>query len=748
MTEPDASPRPGWWGTLVLAAAAAALAAAAAFVMFSAFMFYDDEGYVLLSLRNFSEHGRLYRDVYTQYGPFPFVVYWLLHTVGMPITHMSGRVITVLAWAGTALTCAAMVRHATRSVVVALVVLPSTLSYLWVMASEPSHPGGLIVLAIAMAAALGHRWLSAGLEQRWAAIVGVVAAALLLTKINVGAFFVLSVAGWLLLNARHDTIRRRAPLVMGIGGVLLPLALMRPLLNVDWIQTYALVFALSSVAMFLAVGSTGTARAGRREIAVAIAAGAITGGLILAVVFSRGTSPMELINGILLGPLKHPTSFSLPYKWPVGTASLGVVSLLLCVAAWQLRRRGVAMVDPMVASLRLVAVLGIAAAVFVFPRHSPDQTIFAFALPCLWLLVWPLPGTEPRARTACGWLALLSLGQSLHAFPVAGSQIAWGTFLILPLTAISGWEGVRWLGCHFATLPPRGRRVLNVLLRCAAVAFALILAARFTTVAERYRDGSDLDLPGAELIRVPTSSTAMFRLLTINAVAHADVLFSEPEMASFNLWSGVPTPTLANVTHWFSLLSDVQQRAIIRVLEEKPRACVIVHRPHLDYLRQLGFIAAGRLHDHIAQHFTPAFSVDGFEFCVRRGRTIEPFMLGEIFLRNDVPESDPEDTLLTMRLVLPAGRPIARIELMPASAIGGGRLSFHSGNARVEALPINLRGLPAGAPKALPWPLQVDGVVKLTIHYDRSAQPSPLAGSLITLRGADGAEIALARLKQ
>src|SRR3954469_23096218 len=90
------------------------LLVAAGFVMFSAFMFYDDEGYVLISLRNFAEHGGLYRDVYTQYGPFPFVVYYGLHVLGVPLTHTAGRLITVAAWSASAGCCALLVGYATR----------------------------------------------------------------------------------------------------------------------------------------------------------------------------------------------------------------------------------------------------------------------------------------------------------------------------------------------------------------------------------------------------------------------------------------------------------------------------------------------------------------------------------------------------------------------------------------------------------------------------------------------------------
>jgi hypothetical protein len=145
--------------------------------------------------------------------------------------------------------------------------------------------------------------------------------------------------------------------------------------------------------------------------------------------------------------------------------------------------------------------------------------------------------------------------------------------------------------------------------------------------------GRDLDLPGAERIRLPENATALFQILTANASAHGDVLFSEPGMFSFNLWSGLPTPTLTNVTHWFSLLNPGQQQAIIRVLEAHPRACVIIHREHLEFLTKRGLRPSGPLHDYIAANFKPAFTLDNFEFAVRRGRTAIPLQLATVYDR-------------------------------------------------------------------------------------------------------------------
>ena len=114
------SARPRWPATLGFAATAAFLAVVAAQLMFGTYMFYDDEGYVLLSYRNFAEHGGLYREVFSQYGPLPFVAHWALHLAGLPLTHATGRTVTLIIWVMVALTFAVLAERATRSFIAAL----------------------------------------------------------------------------------------------------------------------------------------------------------------------------------------------------------------------------------------------------------------------------------------------------------------------------------------------------------------------------------------------------------------------------------------------------------------------------------------------------------------------------------------------------------------------------------------------------------------------------------------------------
>ena len=746
MIAPAAVKPSAWPAWLLPAAVTALLTVAAALVMFSTFMFYDDEGYVLFSLRNFATHGGLYRDVYSQYGPFPFVFYSGLQGLGLPLTHNVGRGITLLAWAGTAWGCGLLVARATGHVATRVAVITAVFVYLWVMASEPTHPGGLIVVLTTWLAVLGCRWIERDQGLAWARAVAVGVAVLLLTKINVGVFAAFSACAWGLLFHQTAWVRRWAPLAVAVVGVALPLALMRPLLGAPWVQDFAVTFAGSAVALALATGFGATGRVGWRALGAAVLTAGLAGGVIVGVVAWRGTGARDLLEGLLLGPLQQPVNFSLRYVWPDWIQAITAVSLTACLAARFLQHRRRAAVDTGVAVLRLVAAAGLAAGVARYPAVRPDYFAFGWALPCLWLFVWPLAGVSAAPTAARAWLALLLLGQSLHAFPVPGSQIAWGTVLVVPLVAIGAWESVVWL-------VERHGRNQNTVLRPAALAAGAALAAlavftggRFAQVATRYGEGQNLELPGAEHIRLPDNSAALFRLLTQNAVAYGDMLFSLPGTFSFNIWTELPAPTLANVTHWFSLLDAGKQQAIIRQLEAHPRACVIVQPGHVRFLAERNLAPKGPLYDFIQREYEPVFTFDDVEFRVRRGRRIRPFLVAELLTlapaANAVP--DAATTLLRFTFFPLPGRPIASLEL--SSPVTGKPTLLHPGNARVEVTPVNIRGEPTGPAKPSPWPLKPTGPSELAVYYDRE-KFSPLGqGATIILRDADGQEIGLARL--
>ena len=735
--------RPRWLVTLLLAGFAAALAVLAARAMFAVFMFYDDEGYVLISYRNFAEGGALYREVFSQYGPFPFVVNWMLHLAGVPLNHASGRAVTLCLWVLVSLGLAALAGRAARSGTAGAFTLAGAFSCLFVMTSEPSHPGGLIVALVATAAVGGWFLLSRGQTGYGSALAGAVIAALLLTKINVGIFAAFAAFVWLALRLREGPLRRAAVAVVPAGCALLPLLLMRAKISESWVATFAWVWGTAGVTVALTIASRGPRDLTPRSAAPALVSGFVVAAAILAVPLLRGSSPADLLEGIMLGPLRNAVKFSHPLSWPPAMGWYAGASLAACVAALILRRHRPNATDTAVAILRIAYAAGIALCLLRPPPLLVSFNLFMPTLPALWLLAWRLEGGDPRSDAARNWILLLLLGQCLHAYPVAGSQVAWGCVLAIPAAAIGAWESARWLrDQHGPRLRPSTIRTVQGTLTFGTVGAALGFAWNFASESLRRSEGVNLGLPGTGPMRQPVESAALLRVLTLNATAHADLLFSEPGMFSFNLWSGAPAPGPANVTHWFSLLEEARQREIIRRLEGSPRAVVIIDRLHVDFLRNRGFGPAGPLHDFITREFEPAFRAADMEFRVRRGRNIRPFLLADLLKRAE-PAQGGERHLIRLPLLLRTAEPVAAVELAPGHPAS---IQLNGQNTRVEITPLSPRGDPAGPAVEARWPLVTSGPALLSLYFS-SPDPSRLPReATLRLKNAAGGEEALARL--
>jgi hypothetical protein len=315
--------------------------------------------------------------------------------------------------------------------------------------------------------------------------------------------------------------------------------------------------------------------------------------------------------------------------------------------------------------------------------------------------------------------------------------------------AIGAWQAGAWLAPRLRGVQVHARAWLLVV-ATGLVALAGFLTVQFGRIGQQYFVGRNLSLAGAEPVRLPDESTARYQVLCFNALAHADMVFSEPGMFSFNLWTGLPTPTYANVTHWFSLLNTAQQEEIIRTLEAHPRAVVILEARHVDFLRRNHLAPAGVLHDYIEANFVPAFSIDHFEFRVRKGRRIAPFFMGDVFKRpaetNGDAQGDPENTRLVIPLSLPADQAIGSIEVLSSGGLAP-PLILRGNAVRAEVTPITPQGNARGPGETRTLPLTLRGAASVAFMFNGKDWPFGLTDTLIVLRNPEGAELGLVRLR-
>ena len=727
----------GWTGLVVLAAV---LAVAGYWLLFTFFMGYDDEGYVLLSLRNYAAHGALYDRVFSQYGPFFFATFDALHrALGFAWTNTSGRLVTLAVWGATALSSGLLVWRRSRSTAAAALTLAGVFAYLWVMIHEPTHPGGLVGLLVALAAWLGAETDPAE-KPGAAAALGAIAAALALTKINVGVFMFAAAGVWLVLSARDARVRRIGRWGLAAGLVLMPWGLMHAMLPEAWVIEYAVIFTLAALGVLLVLEANPVPVAGWRVVA-ALAGGAAGVTLLTAgVTLARGSTVSGLLDGVLLNPLRQPGVYHFAFSWRPGSLATAAVALALVITA--ARRPDLRWVSGLVVAIRLLAMAALVLSALVgaqglgagpwYPSDlarrllsslgwapvSPAGFGMSFGVGLAALCALPLRRDEAGGRDARvrQWVALVLVLQFLHAYPVAGSQLNWGTFLWVPLLVLAVRDA--WL-----SLPARTwQRPVAVTAAVGAFGLSGIMAYTLLWIGlEGRKYGEPLGLPGAEKVVVPDDTVFALRIMAENARAHADMLFSLSGLYSFNLWTGLPTPTLANATQWFESLSVSQQQEIIDRLRDDPRAGLIVQLETLGYLVRNGFRVRGILGEYLAHEFQPAFKVDGYAFWVHRGRRIAALSTGRM-----IPRAPSGASRLELVLASPP-RPIARVE---AWQVGGPSrrllLTLSAANARLDLTPLAPDGEAAGTPAPAGWnapPLR--GFVRVGIEFPPAAPWPP-----------------------
>lgn len=725
--------RRGWTWALILASGVVA-ATTAAWMLWSSFMIYDDEGYILQSLRAFSEHGSLYGTVFTQYGPFHHLLGHGLQLLGAPLTTETARLWALFAWVGTSAFCAAAVWRLSSGRIVATWFCGfATLAFLWPMSSEPSHPGGLTSLLIAFCAWAGCRRPLQPL--RLALLVGLVGAALVLTKINVGLLMLAGAGTWLIfhssLGLRHPALRIATALLL----LAIPWILTRPLLGEGWAVLFALVVSIGAGCCLLTAPRDQAGPVQLRHLLLSGAGFVLLALTTLVLLRLRGTTWTEMLDGILLSPLQMPSIFTNPVRWRTGTTAVLAGSLVLALAWW--RTGGSARLVPWLAALRILLVLAFAALWTGLVDGNFHALVMSYGLSLTWLFVVPLErdNTTVPARL---WLALLFLPQALHAFPVAGSQISWGCFLWLPLASLGFAEACTVLvGLKHPLLVGLGRMVPKLILGVTLIGCVQGLELAWN----RHGDGQKLDLPGARKVVLPENFTTTARILVDNIREAKGPLFTLPGLLSLNHWSGAPTPTPANATHWFTLLPLPEQERIRTVLEKNEASCLVIEHSVLDYLRERGIKTDSPLALWLEKSFRPVFRIESYEFLVRTGREFQA--LGIARARQD---GESRRTRVELNLHPSVPIHVTRVELRQLAGNQSLLLqAWEPGQMAVLKTPLGNTGEATAAASLSALPLDLEGRMRLYLFTDQFPSYLVPETSLLVFLDADGRRVAEAR---
>jgi len=550
--------------------------AAGFFLIYSYFPSYDDEGYLMITVKQTLDGGILYDEVYTQYGPVYYIYRWILSGVFMlPITHDATRLSTLVVWILTALGSGVIALRYTSSIIAGSLAYVLTFCFLSRVVSEPGHPqdiAGLLVVAAII--------LLTGKEQRTLQIrlgaVGILLALLVLTKVNLGLFFGIAVTIALLGFSRFRG-RRALQIALILIAAVLPFILFRDYLQFGWLRMSMVVAA--------GVISAGIISRTTDDVENAITAGGLvlmatcfvtTIAVVILIMLASGSSMSAMLDGVILQHLKFGGDFYQPAPIQRYAAYCAVIGLTVAVVYSWLKVRSPELADK--ASLLLKVGFGIAVIVCSIAGYGYYLNHFlllSFAPPFVWiLLIGPSPrsGANSLSRTVIAFAAVLL---TLQIFPIAGTQMAYGSFLIVIIGAACAYEGI-----SDATSLTDWTSRRRVQLTASAIACIAIMAFSLHLVREnsvRYYSQEPLDLPGARLVRLPAADVGLYRDLVANLNAKCDSFITMPGLYSFYFWTGKDSPTRLNATAWMSLLNDAQQRRVVDEVRQIPRLCAIYH---------------------------------------------------------------------------------------------------------------------------------------------------------------------------
>jgi hypothetical protein len=188
----------------------------------------------------------------------------------------------------------------------------------------------------------------------------------------------------------------------------------------------------------------------------------------------------------------------------------------------------------------------------------------------------PRPFNGNLARLVLACVAAL---QILQAYPVAGSQVAFGTFTIVPAAIVCIGDGLSWLLAQQTAASstvgmPRSR--LFTLATTSLFGWAVAVAGSCLTASyDRYARHVPLGLPGAKWLRLPESRSVVYRELAKTIGSTSDAFLSTSGFNSLYVWTGVRPPNRVMIGNELSVFTDDEQVQMVQSLLKYERPMVV-----------------------------------------------------------------------------------------------------------------------------------------------------------------------------
>jgi hypothetical protein len=589
--------------------------------VFSGFSFWDDEGSLMSSVKQYLDGSKLYDQVWSAYGPVYYFYNWLLRSsTGTSVTHDVVRISSLLPWLVTALACAWIILRVTDSLVLATLAHLLTLYSLQFFAFEPGHPQELCILLLVGLVASGtligqQRYLAGTI------LLGALPATLLLVKINIGIFAILATGLSLSFHSKQNRISKTCGAAFVAASLFLPFALMKHQLGNSQARIYCVLLIASVLAFSLVLfrGNTDISIT-FRESGIVVVSFVLTFAAIILVLIAQGTSLRAMLNSLLLLPLR--VSVGGPWYAPVALSTKWLYWVFsgMGAAGWvafSMKDKGNWSAKCLF-PVKLLFGLGIIAALF----SNNYSHLLALATPFCWLVLYPLPGNAPRLVFSRTLLCTTAVIQTLYAYPVAGSQVLFIRILLIIAGVICIDDFWLWFAAKydFGSQHPRLLRIAGpVALICLVLDYGYIAYVQ----RESYNSLPALNLAGASRIHLSDRQAKEYQWLTRSSVNYCDILIGLPNIPSLNFWTGMNPPAGLNIDAWVLVLSDREQLGIELALSKHASACAIYNPEILAFWNRSGRDLSGLpLVRYIHDQFKPVGSMDNFVFLVRNERDL------------------------------------------------------------------------------------------------------------------------------
>ena len=225
------------------------------------------------------------------------------------------------------------------------------------------------------------------------------------------------------------------------------------------------------------------------------------------------------------------------------------------------------------------------------------------------------PSDENREAQAFprAFLCVLTVVQTLYAFPVAGSQNNLIQVLLFTVAAVCAGDSLVWLRTTGIRL-----RWLSQLSLAGVTALYLVLCyARY----RNYVQSPSLDLPGAQRVHVTADQRRDFQWLARNIRQSCDAFEGLPGMPSLNFWTGIYPLTGQNMDNWMASFTDPQQKVVMAALERHPRACIVYNPTLVKFWRtKTELLASLPLAKYIGENFRTVASSGDYQLMMRKER--------------------------------------------------------------------------------------------------------------------------------